>query len=82
MSERFIAIVNPAAGGKRCGKLAPAALETLRKKGVEIEERITSAPGDATRIAQDSYQKGERNFIAVGGDGTSYEIVNGLFPPR
>lgn len=78
--ERFLAIVNPAAGGRRCGKLAPAALEELRKKGVEIEVRSTAAPGDATRVAREYYGRGWRNFIAVGGDGTSYEIVNGLFP--
>jgi diacylglycerol kinase (ATP) len=80
MSERFIAIVNPAAGGKRCGKLAPAALDELRRRGVEIEVRNTVASGDATRIAREYYGRGWRNFIAVGGDGTSYEIVNGLFP--
>jgi diacylglycerol kinase (ATP) len=80
MSERFLAIVNPAAGGKRCGKLAPAALDKLRRQGVEIEVKTTSAQGDATQIARASYRQGVRNFIAVGGDGTSYEIVNGLFP--
>jgi YegS/Rv2252/BmrU family lipid kinase len=80
MSNRFLAIVNPAAGGKRCGKLAPAAIDTLRKKGVGIEVRNTAAPGDATRLAREYYGQGWRNFIAVGGDGTSYEIVNGLFP--
>ena len=26
------------------------------------------------------YGQGFRHFIAVGGDGTSFEIVNGLFP--
>jgi len=36
--------------------------------------------GDATAIARDAYRRGYRRFIAVGGDGTSYEIVNGLFP--
>ena len=40
----------------------------------------TAAVGDATRIAREAYARGYRNFIAVGGDGTSYEIVNGLFP--
>jgi diacylglycerol kinase (ATP) len=80
MNERFLAIVNPAAGGKRCGKLAPAALDGLRTKGVDIEVRNTAAAGDATRLAREYYSQGWRNFIAVGGDGTSYEIVNGLFP--
>ena len=31
-------------------------------------------------LARDAYARGYRRFIAVGGDGTSYEIVNGLFP--
>ena len=33
-------------------------------------------------MARDGYARGYRKFIAVGGDGTSYEIVNGLFPRR
>jgi diacylglycerol kinase family enzyme len=40
----------------------------------------TGGAGDATRIAREAYQAGTRNFIAVGGDGTSYELINGLFP--
>jgi len=32
------------------------------------------------RIAREAYGRGRRRFIAVGGDGTSYEVVNGLFP--
>jgi YegS/Rv2252/BmrU family lipid kinase len=40
----------------------------------------TRAAGEATQIARDAYGSGYRKFIAVGGDGTSYEIVNGLFP--
>ena len=31
-------------------------------------------------LACDAYERGYRRFLAVGGDGTSYEIVNGLFP--
>jgi diacylglycerol kinase (ATP) len=80
VSDSFLAIVNPAAGGGRCGRLAPAALEKLRAAGVELRVAETSAPGEATRLAREAYAHGQRQFIAVGGDGTSYEIVNGLFP--
>lgn len=80
MNQRFLAIVNPAAGGGRAGKLAAKALAALRAKGVDLEIRETQAAGDSTRIARDAYREGWRKFIAVGGDGTSYEIVNGLFP--
>jgi YegS/Rv2252/BmrU family lipid kinase len=80
MSARFLAIVNPAAGGGRCGKLAPAALEELRHRGVDIEVRTTTSGGESTRLTRAYYSHGWRQFIAVGGDGTSYEIINGLFP--
>jgi YegS/Rv2252/BmrU family lipid kinase len=80
VSDTFLAIVNPAAGGGRCGKLAKAALEKLRAAGVELQVAETSEPGDATRLARLAYTRGLRQFIAVGGDGTAYEIVNGLFP--
>src|SRR5580704_8030217 len=80
MNERFLAIVNPAAGGGRAGKLAAKALADLRAKRVDLEIRETRQSGDATRIARESYREGWRKFIAVGGDGTSFEVVNGLFP--
>jgi diacylglycerol kinase (ATP) len=77
---RFFAIVNPAAGGGRCGGLAPAALERIRQAGIELEIVQTTRAGEATTLARGAYARGFRNFLAVGGDGTSYEIVNGLFP--
>ncbi len=82
MSEegRYLAIVNPAAGGGRSRKLLGPALERLRAGGVAIEVKETKRIGDATRIAREAYGQGFRKFIAVGGDGTSYEVVNGLFP--
>jgi YegS/Rv2252/BmrU family lipid kinase len=80
VKERFFAIVNPAAGGGRCGKLAPAALDRVRQAGIDLEVAQTTRPGEATDLARSAYAKGFRNFLAVGGDGTTYEIVNGLFP--
>jgi diacylglycerol kinase (ATP) len=80
VNERYFTIVNPAAGGGRCGKLAPAALERLRAAGLALEVRETRAPGEATVFAHEGYAAGFRNFIAVGGDGTGFEIVNGIFP--
>jgi diacylglycerol kinase (ATP) len=59
--------------------LGPA-LERLRAGGIVIDVAETRSAGDATRIAREAYGSGRRRFIAVGGDGTSYEVVNGLFP--
>jgi diacylglycerol kinase (ATP) len=80
VSEALLAIVNPAAGGGRCGRLAKAALAKLRAAGVELETVETAGPGDATQLARAAYAGGRRHFLAVGGDGTAYEIVNGVFP--
>lgn len=80
MGQNYLAIVNPAAGGGRSRKLLGPALERLRAGGIEITVAATSAPGEATKIASEAYGRGVRNFIAVGGDGTSYEVVNGLYP--
>jgi diacylglycerol kinase (ATP) len=76
----YLAIVNPAAGGGRSRKMLGPALERLRAGGVVIDVAETQRAGDATRIAREAYTRGRRRFIAVGGDGTSYEVVNGLFP--
>ena len=78
--QRFLAIVNPAAGGGKCGRLAAAALGRVRALGIELDVCETTAAGQATTMARKAYREGTRHFLAVGGDGTSYEIVNGLFP--
>lgn len=80
MNEAFLAVVNPAAGGGRCGKLVGPALDRLRSAGILLDVVETDSPTQATEVARDGYARGYRQFLAVGGDGTSYEIVNGLFP--
>jgi diacylglycerol kinase family enzyme len=77
--ERFFAIVNPAAGAGRSAKLAGPALERLRKDGLQVDHVSTNAPGDAVRLAREAYAQGYRRFLAVGGDGTGHEILNGIF---
>jgi diacylglycerol kinase (ATP) len=77
---KYLAIINPAAGGGRSRKLLAPALDCLRAAGLEVELRETSASGHASDLARKAWREGHRKFISVGGDGTSYEIVNGLFP--
>lgn len=80
LGQHYLAIVNPAAGGGRSRKLLGPALDRLKAGGLDVQVAETRAAADATEIARAAYARGVRNFIAVGGDGTSYEIVNGLFP--
>jgi diacylglycerol kinase (ATP) len=81
-ADTFLAVINPAAGGGRSRKLVPEALDRLRAGGIRLDVIETTAPGQGARLARDAYARGYRKFIAVGGDGTSYEVVNGLFPRR
>lgn len=78
--SKFLAIVNPAAGGGRCGRLADEAIAGLREGGLDIDVVRTQAAGQATTLAREAHRDGVSDFIAVGGDGTGFEIVNGLFP--
>jgi diacylglycerol kinase (ATP) len=77
--DRFLAIVNPAAGGGKSAKLASTALQQLREKGLNVDVIATTDRGHAVELAAEAYTQGYRRFIAVGGDGTAHEILNGLF---
>src|SRR6266704_1430485 len=77
--DRFFAIVNPAAGGGRSAKLAGSALARLREKGLKVDVIASTCQGHAVQLAREAYDQGYRQFIAVGGDGTAHEILNGVF---
>jgi len=81
MNPRFFVVINPAAGGGRCGKLADSALNLVRQTGVDLDIMRTTTAGDAVQAVRRAYEQGFRTFLAVGGDGTAFEVVNGLFPP-
>jgi YegS/Rv2252/BmrU family lipid kinase len=78
-NDRFLAIVNPAAGGGKSAKLAGRALAPLREKGLQIDVIASTGPRHAVRLAREAYSQGYRKFLAVGGDGTAHEILNGIF---
>jgi diacylglycerol kinase (ATP) len=80
--QRFFAIVNPAAGGGRSAKLAGPALARLREKKLQLDMIASTGPGDAVQLAREAYDQGYRRFLAVGGDGTAHEILNGVFAGR
>ena len=79
MRETFIAIVNPAAGGGRSAQLAGAEISRLKDSGLRIDVIASTEPGHASELANEAYLQGYRRFLAVGGDGTAHEIINGIF---
>lgn len=71
-------IVNPHAGRRRVGEEVPELERTLRARGLPYRLQRTEGPGDATRFATEALEAGGRFIVAVGGDGTVHEVVNGL----
>jgi YegS/Rv2252/BmrU family lipid kinase len=78
VSVTYYTIVNRTAGGGRCAKLAPEALEELQRRGVALKVAFTETPRHAAELARKAAEGGSRRFLSVGGDGTASEIVNGL----
>ncbi len=47
--------------------------------GYEFEEHLTSRAGEASEVTREALALGARRLIAVGGDGTLGEMINGYF---
>ncbi|MCX7807759.1 MAG: diacylglycerol kinase family lipid kinase [Deltaproteobacteria bacterium] len=77
MEFEWLAIINPEAGAGRARRLAPQLLEELRGEGVRLEAAYSKGPGDAYTIASTAASQGVRAFLAIGGDGTAHEVING-----
>ena len=71
-------IVNPHAGRRRVGEEVPELERTLRARGLAYRLLRTGGRGDAVRFARQALEGGARFLVAVGGDGTVHEIVNGM----
>jgi diacylglycerol kinase (ATP) len=78
---RVSVIVNPAA--RKGGALTrwPAIQAELGKRLGPVEPLFTEAPGHATHLARNALVRGIRRIVAVGGDGTVNETLNGLLDP-
>lgn len=74
-------IYNPTAGKGKAQRFREAIEATLKAKGVAYTFWETCAPRDAARIAKELTRQGEQDIIAMGGDGTINEVLNGLEDP-
>ncbi|HEY5950557.1 MAG TPA: diacylglycerol kinase family protein [Kofleriaceae bacterium] len=78
MDPRTVIIVNPQSQGGRLGKRWTELAETIGR-AFPFDEAITQGPGDATRLAREALKAGAERIVAIGGDGTINEVVNGFF---
>ncbi|XP_040991573.1 sphingoid long-chain bases kinase 2, mitochondrial [Juglans microcarpa x Juglans regia] len=78
----IVFVVNPRGANGRTGKEWKKLLPYLRSRlgrDCNICESMTSGPSHAVDITREAIQDGADAVIAVGGDGTLHEVVNGFF---
>ncbi len=71
-------IVNPAAGRSQTKNVQEKIRARLDELGIRGEWVKTTGPGEASKMAAAAAAKGHTTVVAVGGDDTVNEVINGL----
>ena len=76
---KHLFIINPAAGSRnRTEEYSEVIHKICRARDLSYEIRVSTAPGECSRIAREAAQTGEElRLYACGGDGTLNEVVAG-----
>ena len=76
---KHLFIINPAAGSHdRTEEYSQVIHRLCREQGLSYEVRVSTAPGEVTRMAREAAQTGEEvKIYACGGDGTLKEAAAG-----
>ena len=79
-NNKWLVVVNPKASVGKSGKDWPQIRQILINDGIAFDDILTEYPRHAIEIVRNAIvEKGYRKFIAVGGDGTNNEVINGIF---
>jgi diacylglycerol kinase (ATP) len=76
---KAVAIVNPAAGSGKAPRVWPQLLEDLEVRPAALATWWTNGPGHGELLAARARRQGYERVLAVGGDGTVFEVANGLW---
>ena len=76
---KWFVIVNPVAGNGRGLDEFPRISKLLREQQIHCEAVFSEHKFHAVELTVEAVRRGYRRIIAVGGDGTLHEVVNGLF---
>ena len=79
MSTRTFLVVNPRSANGQVQRRWDELAATVRSGFGEFEHAFTTARGDATKLARKALGEGYDMIVALGGDGTMNEVVNGFF---
>ncbi len=76
--QGWFVVVNPASGGGAARRHWPRLARALEDRGLRFRACESQSPGHACALARAAVESGARRLLAVGGDGTLHEVVNGL----
>ncbi len=71
-------ICNPTAGNGRGKKAGEMVRRKLTEKGIDHRMLWTEKPGHASDLAKEASASGAETVLSIGGDGTSFEVAQGL----
>jgi diacylglycerol kinase (ATP) len=71
-------LVNPASGNGATGRRWPELAHRAAQLGLTGETHFSEGPGHLIELARAAADRGARLVVAVGGDGTLNEVVNGI----
>jgi diacylglycerol kinase (ATP) len=77
-SRRAVFLVNPAAENGATGRRWPQIASRAAAAGLSGDSLLSERPGHLTELARGAADDGAELLIVVGGDGTVYEVVNGV----
>lgn len=77
-ADIWFTVVNGFAASKKAGTLWESAERLLKERGVMFHGTKTGNAGNAAELSFDACMAGYRRFIAVGGDGTVHDVLNGI----
>jgi diacylglycerol kinase (ATP) len=78
MENQTLYIVNPIAGQGAGERAQPEIDRLARENGMDYRIVLTERPGHAIELARQAVMDAIDTVIAVGGDGTSNEVLNGI----
>lgn len=77
-TDTWYVIINPAGGSGAVQKYWPIWKTHLLEAGLIIKEAFTERKMHAAELVNEAVSAGFRRIMAVGGDGTNNEVINGI----
>ena len=78
VAARPLFIINPNSGGGRTRKRVGTIIDAIERAGLVADVVFTERRGHGVELARDAIEIGREFLVACGGDGTVFEVANGI----